>query len=798
MIHKIERLISVGKFGNYQATGDVAFRKLTLFYADNGSGKTTVSSVFRSLAENDPTRILKRRTISSTIPQEVSIIQRPIGSTTNVTHSFNSNSWHTRYSNIEVFDIHFVDENIYSGCSFNEEHKKQLHQFVIGAQSVLIQQQIDQNKTDKATSKSTQQNLENQIVLGVANGMLQSMITQFLNISANSAQNIDVKISAAETALTNASANAVIQTLELLTNQASINAGINFDVLQTDLQTDIQGLQDVALQQLFDAHCTELESHGITDAKTWINMGFQYHSAQLLASEPLDCPFCKQSLSNPLDLITAYTAIFNTVFNDYIAGLNAHLETLNNLNLEVEIQRILNQSTSNAAKITSWNTHLTNGATTPATTIIDDPQLLRDGLTNLIALVKQKIANPSQTADISNLTAFKSLLQSTNLKITTHNADVSTYNTAINTFRAGIQTVVQAQNSLNELKRIKRRFDPTISTLCTQLKGERQNLKTLEGAYTILSQQQQSAAQTFFTTYKDKINHYLQTVFKTPFLIDNVVHIAPQGRATQNKINYRLTLNGQEISFDPTRDNNAKDCLSEGDKSTIALAFFLSKLDIDPNKSDKVLIFDDPLSSFDSNRRMYTVQLIQNLLPQIKQVIVLSHNEHFLYELFKLVAAGDKKTLRIYQNYVTGHSAIEEFDLKKLVENDYFKHVKELEAFLQYPDIDKKDTVLGWLRNVLEAHIRFKFYRQLRSIPPNDQTFGRVITTLANSATVFRDNNRQQVIDLLNLINKISCKPHHGEPTPDYVSLGVDPATMNETELCNFINNTIDLIDNRL
>lgn len=195
---------------------------------------------------------------------------------------------------------------------------------------------------------------------------------------------------------------------------------------------------------------------------------------------------------------------------------------------------------------------------------------------------------------------------------------------------------------------------------------------------------------------------------------------------------------------------------------------------------------------------MYTVQLIQSLLPQIKQVIVLSHNEHFLYELHKKVAAGDKKTLRIYQNHLTGNSAIEEFDLNKLVENDYFKHVKELEAFLQYPDISKKDTVLGWLRNVLEAHIRFKFYRQLRSIPPNDQTFGTMITTLANSGTVFRDSNRQHVLDSLNLINKISCKPHHGEPTPDYASLGIDPATMSEIELCNFINDTIDLIDNRL
>ncbi len=798
MIHKIERLISVGKFGNYQATGDVAFRKLTLFYADNGSGKTTVSSVFRSLSENDSSRIIKRKTINSTVPQAVSIIQRPVGTTSSITHSFNPSGWRTQYPNIEVFDIHFVDENIYSGCSFNDEHKKQLHQFVIGAQSVSIQQQIDQNKLDKTTSKAVQQNLENQIVLGVGNGMLQSMITQFLNVNASKAVNIDAKITAAITAFANANANAIIQTLELLSNQTTINTGVDFDALQVDLETDIQGLQNTALQQLFDEHCIKLEAHGITEPKNWLNTGFQYHTSQINTSEPLDCPFCKQSLSNPIDLIQAYTAIFNAAFNDYVTRLNAHLNLLENLNLEVVIQRITNQSVDNSSKITSWSTHLPIGTVVPATVIIDDPQLLRDELTNLIALVRQKIANPSQAADISNLNVFKSLVLALNTKISNHNTNIATYNTAINTFRVGIQTVIQAQNDLNELKRIKKRFETAISSLCSQLQTERQHNRTLEGTYTTLSQQQQTAAQTFFTTYKDKINYYLLNVFKTPFLIDDVVHVAPQGRATQNKINYKLTLNGQEISFDPSRENNAKDCLSEGDKSTIALAFFLSKLDVDPHKNDKILVFDDPLSSFDSNRRMYTVQLIQNLLPQIKQVIVLSHNEHFLYELHKKVASGDKKTLRIYQNHLTGNSAIEEFDLNKLVENDYFKHVKELEAFLQYPDISKKDTILGWLRNVLEAHIRFKFYRQLRSIQQNDQTFGTVITTLANSGTVFRDSNRQQVLDALNLINKISCKPHHGEPNPDYASLGVDPATMSETELCNFINDTIDLIDNRL
>lgn len=53
MINKVENLVSIGKFRNYQASGQVNFNKLTLIYGDNGGGKTTLTSVFRSLTTNN-------------------------------------------------------------------------------------------------------------------------------------------------------------------------------------------------------------------------------------------------------------------------------------------------------------------------------------------------------------------------------------------------------------------------------------------------------------------------------------------------------------------------------------------------------------------------------------------------------------------------------------------------------------------------------------------------------------------------------------------------------------------------
>ena len=92
-------------------------------------------------------------------------------------------------------------------------------------------------------------------------------------------------------------------------------------------------------------------------------------------------------------------------------------------------------------------------------------------------------------------------------------------NNQLTNFRSSIQTVTQAQLELDRLRRIKKRFEIPILTLCTELISQRQNLTSLTSAYPILMQQQETAATTFFNSYKTRINHYLDTVFKTLFRI---------------------------------------------------------------------------------------------------------------------------------------------------------------------------------------------------------------------------------------------------------------------------------------
>lgn len=801
MIHKVERLIAIGKFRAYNASGSVAFAQFTGIFAENGSGKTTLSSVFRSLTEQDSDIINCRRSTNSTQNPVAQIIQRDPNAGGDTHHTFNhQNGWPNPFPNIEIFDIHFVNTNIYSGFTFGDNHRTRLHQFVIGAQGVAIKQQIEANKTAKTTLRQTITQLEDAIVQAVGNGLARIDLTSFLRLTRADATGIDQKIQDAEAALSNARSQDTIHRLPVFQRIRELNLpNLDWAAVQRDLNSNLQTISDAALEALFSDHCQDLEDNGLGDSEQWLKKGFDYVAVKNESikedEEVAACPFCKQPLEG-LDAMQAYTQIFNQELNaltNRIAGYKSQLEAFN---LTATIEGIKNQIGQNTERFSNWISHM-DSLNDPNSEDVLEEENLSTFYAEALQVIVQKSQHPTTAIDATAVTNLVSHVQGIAIRITAYNQRVATSNQAITTFKGVLQTEAAAQAEVSRLKRIEKRFDVNVLTQCNQLQAEQVNLRQLEAGYTTLVQQEEAAASTFFTNYRDRINYYLGPgKFKTPFQIDSVEHIPPRGRARESKIGYRLTIDGHDVSFDPTQPMSTQSCLSEGDKSTIALAFFLAKLDIDPNLADKVIVFDDPLSSFDRNRRMYTIQLLNDLRTRVKQLIVLSHDEFFIAALEKNIHRRDKKLLRITVDPTTDSSNIEELDIDPLTEAEYFKHMRSLTDFQGNPNIVEKDRVLGIIRNVLETALRFRFYNQIPS--PGSMVFGRLITELDNSGVPFRDSNRTDVISTLHLLNGASWKPHHGDGIPNYSQLGINPEQMTLTELSNLVTDTINLIDNRL
>jgi hypothetical protein len=55
---------------------------------------------------------------------------------------FQNGTWNRHLPNLAVFDDAFVDENVCSGLSVEAGHRQNLHELIIGAQGVALNQQL--------------------------------------------------------------------------------------------------------------------------------------------------------------------------------------------------------------------------------------------------------------------------------------------------------------------------------------------------------------------------------------------------------------------------------------------------------------------------------------------------------------------------------------------------------------------------------------------------------------------------------------------------------------------------------
>src|SRR5690606_27209116 len=116
---------------------------------------------------------------------------------------------------------------------------------------------------------------------------------------------------------------------------------------------------------------------------------------------------------------------------------------------------------------------------------------------------------------------------------------------------------------------------------------------------------------TVFPNWQTSINTYLSRL-GAGF---TVVRIEAQPTGGRPSCVYRLVVNGHEVTVGANTaapgSHTFKTALSAGDRNTLALAFFLTALDQDTNKANRVVVLDDPMSSLDKHRRMATIQEIR-------------------------------------------------------------------------------------------------------------------------------------------------------------------------------------------
>lgn len=164
---------------------------------------------------------------------------------------------------------------------------------------------------------------------------------------------------------------------------------------------------------------------------------------------------------------------------------------------------------------------------------------------------------------------------------------------------------------------------------------------------------------------------------------------------------------------------------SEGEKTAIALCYFLSTLEAEDRKiKDLIVVIDDPVSSLDTKAMNYACGLVRSRLNDAAQVIVLTHNQQCLNEFrkaWKGKTTGDRPTARLLyvdvaipQATMTRTATI--IDLPKQLreyDSEYhflFQKVLQFEA-AGAEHFDYAFLMPNVLRRVLEVFLAFKVPR---------------------------------------------------------------------------------------
>ncbi len=143
MLKKLIKVNHVGLLRNgVPPTTPTPFGPVTLFYAENGRGKTTVANILRAVThgEGKDEVLQKARTIDADESPCIELLWNDGKTDKNLT--LHHGHWTGTPPDILIFDATFVDDNVYSGQEVRPEHRQKCLQFVLGEESVKLEREI--------------------------------------------------------------------------------------------------------------------------------------------------------------------------------------------------------------------------------------------------------------------------------------------------------------------------------------------------------------------------------------------------------------------------------------------------------------------------------------------------------------------------------------------------------------------------------------------------------------------------------------------------------------------------------
>ncbi len=740
-IEKIIRIYHVGRLKALRSVGDMVFRRFNLILAENGRGKSTFCAVLRSLQTGDISHLRARQSVGTTEPASIEIrIARE-------TVHFDGNTWSRAIPELLIFDTTFITENVHVGDSVGTDNRRNLLQVMLGSRGRALADRVSSLDERVREANAEIATLRSRLSLHLDRG---ADIEAFVDL--REIPELDASIKQTETLL-----NAIRETAQLQAHRSVETLSIPRvpENLLGILSSGLEGISAEAEARV--RHQIQHHKMGLT-GENWIAEGMPYLLDEL-------CPFCGEATASN-DLINHYRDYFSEAYKQHKEKLEALKQATEAALGEAGQLKFTRDVLENETAASFWRAYTVD---LPYVTF-NGHEIVFDVLRRLYAeamkLVDQKITSPLEmvTPDASYLAViseyeelepfFNSYLES----ITPTDALIRAAKRA-----ASLGDRRAAEAELRNFRLLELRFSNGVRTDADAYR----NAVALKRSIEIEKEQAKAELDTYadgeLTQYQEEINRILRR-FGAGFSIDGTAR-SYVGRTPSSS--YRLLIDESpvELGDDSTMDRPCfKTSMSAGDKSALALAFFLAHLERDPDKANRIVVFDDPFTSFDGSRREETAQIIRRVGEACAQVIVLSHDPIFLSLLVsRIPAPGDIRLLQLSR--VGRDSTLAEWSVEDVLP-PYIQDLKDIKAYIEGAAVDEvRVDIIRKMRPVMEGFLRRKF--------PNMFAEGIWLGTMLEQITSINDYTKRYF--------------HEGEPDPT-------EEPINEGELTTFCTRTMELV----
>ena len=210
---------------------------------------------------------------------------------------FQNAVWNRTLPDLCVFDDSFVDANVYSGLVVHADHRKNLHELILGAQGVALSRELQQC-AERIERHNSDLRAKKAAIPASDRGSL--TVDEFCKLP-NQAQ-IDDAIQAAEHSLAAVQQQEAIQTTPALESIAL--PAIDEASVVALLSKDIDSLDATAIGEL-QSHFDSIGENG----EGWLADGMSR------ISDSNECPFCSRNLEGTR-LVEHYRAYFSDAYSE--------------------------------------------------------------------------------------------------------------------------------------------------------------------------------------------------------------------------------------------------------------------------------------------------------------------------------------------------------------------------------------------------------------------------------------------------------------------------------------------------